>query len=151
MTPTIQHAFIVSSPSNNNNNNIIMNIIKESKIPYTLIQTNSISYQTETNNYSYQAGIQNDISIKMDTMMDKNNDDVSSLVPLCVEDLAAFVVQCIQSVDWNKSRTLYVSSNGPLTTTTTMSTNNNKLRIDQQWCVNSFIFKEKLYQFFESQ
>ena len=86
----------------------------------------------------------------MDTMMDENDDNVSSassLVPLCVEDLAAFVVQCIQSVDWNKSRTLYVSSNGPLTTTST----NNKLRIDQQWCVNSFILKEKLYKLFESQ
>jgi hypothetical protein len=107
-------------------------------VPYTCIRALPRGL-TETPNYTFKDGIRGDLAISSTT--DDPNDSSGSM-PVCREDLAALCVQSLQSLSWDKRRVLTVSSNGPVRIPTT-GTHPAK-RVDQQWCVNSFILEEKL-------
>ena len=149
----IQHAFVVygDNPSNSNNNNNDNTSIEndngyrkliESKIPYTLIRTSAQSYVKSTPSYTFKSGIQQPNMSLSTTSVTKE------LQAICLEDLAAVCVQCIQSLDWTTSRTIYVSGGDDIDPTQeqqqqAVATTNN-VRPDQQLCVNSYILRDKL-------
>jgi hypothetical protein len=61
------------------------------------------------------------------------------------EDLAALCVQCLLSLPWDSSRVLTVSSDGPVQLAESDYTGGRPVqRVDQQWCVNSFVLHDKL-------
>jgi hypothetical protein len=55
-------------------------------------------------------------------------------------------VQCLLSLPWDSSRVLTVSSDGPVQLTESGYAGSRRpvQRVDQQWCVNSFVLEDKL-------
>ena len=157
LAKSIQHAFVVGHNENQKDHIHYMELLREAKIPYTFIITSRDTYTTATPNYTFQKGIQNDITITPTTLQQQQLDSVDNdsnnilpssilLQPICLEDLAAVCVQAIQSVDYTKNQILNVSSNGPLDLKSDGTTTTTKLRMDQQWCVNSNTIRMKLEQ-----
>jgi hypothetical protein len=144
----IQHAFVVSGSSTAAmNDDIGWNALLESNIPYTCIQTSPDTYITDTKSYTYRSGIQGDFEISSND--DNSLSPTSSLEPICLEDLASLCVQCVQSLDWTQCRKLLVSATTTSSSTLPQesilsSTSSPQLRVDQQWCVNSYKLQQKL-------
>lgn len=147
----IQHIFVTVGTDNIKamENDICWNTLKQCNIPYTCICTSSDTYVTDTSSYTYQSGVQ-DANLIVKNLNDNSDDgsSASALLPICLEDLAALSVQCIQSLDWATSRMISVS--GSSSTGTSTADDNNikattvpKLRVDQQWCVNSYVLQDK--------
>ena len=107
-----------------------------SGIPYTCITCSSPLLSTP--NFSFKDGLLSDLSITVNGDAEGEGGEGHSV---CREDLAALCVQALQSLPWEKSRRLSVSVNG-LAKVSALSSP--QRRVDQQWCVNSFVLEEKL-------
>lgn len=112
--------------------------LKTAGVPYTYIRL--AGAVTDTKNYTYRNGIQGSLSISV--MAD---DDAplasSSSSPISKEDVAALCVQCLQSLDWTRSRCLQVSCNGPLDVAALPPSTK---RPDQEWVVRSSVLEDAL-------
>ena len=122
----IQHMVVVDDGS-------LLQLLKTSGVPYTCIVAPKLM---DTPNYTFKGGLCDDLTIL--PVNEARNDSDSSV---CREDLAALCVQSLLTMSWEQSRCLAVSSNGPLRLP--VATEPYK-RVDQQWCVNSFILQSKL-------
>ena len=91
--------------------------------------------------YTYQKGIQGELLVSAsDTANDKDVSASAYEGMSYQEDIAALCVQCLQSLDWTKSRSMTVSTAGPLVSENIQ----NPKRPDQQWCVNSLVLESAL-------
>lgn len=115
-------------------------LVVASGIPYTIIRTPG--GLVDTPDYTYQKGIQADLLI---SRLETNGEETSSFDgPVSREDLAAVCVQCLQTLNWQESRCISVASRGPIDKSSLVLDNRSKKRVDQQWCVNSFVLEDKL-------
>lgn len=123
----IQHMVVVDDGS-------LVPQLEASGVPYTCIHAQEL---TDTLNYSFKDGVCGDLTI---STADEGSKGGGAAV--CREDLAAICVQSLQSLNWAQSRHLVVSSNGPLVDLP--SEGKSEKRVDQQWCVNSYILESKM-------
>jgi hypothetical protein len=115
-------------------------LVASSGIPYTIIY--SPVGVVDTPDYTYQKGVQGDLVI---THFESEVDENSRVgVPVCREDLSAVCVQCLQTLNWNESRRISIASRGPIDKSLLLPDGRSKKRVDQQWCVNSFVLEDKL-------
>jgi uncharacterized protein YaaQ len=118
----------------------ITELVASSGIPYTIITTPG--GMVDTPNYTYQKGVQGDLVItRIDSTVEENF-NVGG--PVCREDLSAVCVQCLQTLNWNESRRISVASRGPTDSSLLLPDHRSKKRVDQQWCVNSFVLEDTL-------
>jgi hypothetical protein len=114
--------------------------LERAGLAYTYIRPTGALVTTK--DYTYRKGLQGSLSVS--TMA---GDDVASFGaetssnPISTEDLAALCVQCLQSLDWERSRCLSVSCNGALDVE---SLGPATKRPDQEWCVNSSVLQAAL-------
>jgi hypothetical protein len=143
----LKHIFIVVNDSNiDESTSNVLSQVKGSGIPFTCIQTSPLTDYSSTG-YTFQDGIRNDLIIN------KINEDVNTIPnsltndAVCREDIAALCVQAIQSLDWKQQqRYLQVIANGPVKVPSSVLAATPTKRMDQQWCMNSYILEEKLNQ-----
>jgi hypothetical protein len=106
-------------------------------IPFTFIRPTGEVLAVQ--DYTYRMGIQGSLSVSV-----MKDDDVStsssSPSPLSTEDVAALCVQCLQSLDWDKSRCVNVSCNGALNVESLVGPVAKK-RPDEEWCVRSSVLE----------
>jgi hypothetical protein len=127
----IQHMVVVD------NGVTLLPQLEDSGVPFTCIRTPTLE---DASGYTFQNGISGDLTI---ASVDRANiGRIQCTGSVCREDLAALCVQCLQSLDWTTSRYLAVSGNGPVNLP--VDVNRPKKRVDQQWCINSFVMEEKL-------
>ena len=116
-----------------------LDLLEQTGVPFTSIQPAGelVSFPS----YTYQNGIQGDLAVTSaaNPSSDSSPSSFSSYDGRCYEeDVAALCVQCLLSLNWNKSRTLSVSTSGPA-----IRSKNSK-RPDQEWCVNSYLLEQAL-------
>lgn len=133
----IQHVVAVDTTPDDSK---FMEKVQSCGVPYSLIQCPSTLANFK--DYTYKKGLQENLSLSS-----INNQDTaaasSSANTVYREDLAALCVQCLQSLEWDSSRTLLVESKGgPLIVNEPTGK-----RADQQWCVNQHVLAGKLTAF----
>jgi hypothetical protein len=107
-------------------------------VPFTFIRP--MGELSTVQDFTYRKGIQGSLSVT--TMPNDGTSTASSSPsPLCKEDVAALCVQCLQSLDWDKSRCLQVSCNGALDI---QSLGRVTKRPDEEWCVRSSALEDAL-------
>lgn len=121
----VKHMVVVDDGS-------ILPQLDKSGLPYTCFRAPQL---TDTPNYSFKDGICGDLSVSSEY------DESYVVEAVRREDLAALCVQSLQSLSWEKSRFLSVSCNGPVHIP---AGRRPEQRVDQEWCVNSFVLKDKL-------
>lgn len=127
-----------------NHQGSIMPLLETSGVPYTCIRTPG--GLTDTPNYTFQQGLQGDLvvtAIDCSISASSSDDRGQQQQAVCREDLAALCVQCLQSLSWDQSRRLSVSCAGSVQVPSDLG-GRPKKRVDQQWCVNSFVLEDKL-------
>lgn len=135
----IQHMVVVDNGS-------LLPLLKSSGVPYTcfLVGAPTGRALTDSPNYTFKGGVCGDLVISSvnDDVESIGGDSGSGAPSVCREDLAALCVQSLQSLSWDKSRCLTVSCNGPVKLPS--AARGPEKRVDQQWCVNSFVLEDKL-------
>lgn len=159
----IQHVVVIETPATKDSKPFAK-IIDESGINFTYIHASGELENTKL--YTFEEGIQSDLSVQgftladghttksgytagdwSDTFGDEIGGNRKQNVPR--EDLAAVVVQSLMSLDWNRSRCLDISSNGPLTTEDNSPSDKpyvpaKILKSDKDWCMKSEIIAGKM-------
>lgn len=106
-----------------------INLLEQSKVPYLYVQP--VGTLENFPDYTYAKGVQRSIDVEV---IDRNNMDIS--IPtnnfLYREDLAAFCVQSILSLDWTKNKIVRVKCQGDAVPRQSPTKPTN-----QEWCVNS--------------
>lgn len=114
-------------------------MLAESGIPHTIIQP--AGDLIRLSDYTYQKGIQGELLVSASDAASDEDVTASAYEGMSYqEDIAALCVQCLQSLDWTKSRSMTVSTAGPLVSENIQ----NPKRPDQQWCVNSLVLESAL-------
>lgn len=149
---SVRHVMVIESPfTSEASANHCAKLLDESKVPFTYIKVNGPLQNFQ--DYTFSKGIQGDLQIESFTftpvyasqpdyetghwMKQVTSEMSTSDNAVYREDVAALIVQSLQSLDWSTSRCLVVSSSGEL----------NKSfggRLDQEWCVNAEMLAEKL-------
>jgi hypothetical protein len=112
--------------------------LKNCGVPFTFIRPTGEVLAVQ--DYTYRMGIQGSLSVSvMPSDDDVSTSSSSSPSPLSTEDVAALCVQCIQSLDWDKSRCINVSCNGALNVESLGPVA--KKRPDEEWCVRSSVLE----------
>jgi hypothetical protein len=100
--------------------------------------------------YTFKKGIMMaDLTLRA---LSDSRDDMSvtnPATPIYRQDLAALCVQVLQTLSWDTSRVLLVSSSAASSAVAAKVSKSGK-RVDQEWCVNSHILDEKLQPFLET-
>lgn len=129
-------------------------LLDDSKLHFTYLKINGRLENVQ--DYTFRKGIQDNLQLesftfapdyaiqqdyKAGSWMDElsKNHGSSDDAVVYREDVAALAVQCLQSLDWNTSRCIVVSSGGSLSPMGEF-----KGRLDKEWCVNSSVLAEKL-------
>jgi hypothetical protein len=105
--------------------------LRKCGVPFTFIRP--AGEVLAVKDYTYRDGIQG--SLRVTPSDDDMSTSSSSPSPLSTEDVAALCVQCLQSLDWDKSRCINVSCNGALNVESLGPAA--KKRPDEEWCVRS--------------
>lgn len=135
----IQHLVVVMEGATASSSDVLSQL-ESCGIPFTCIITPKLTDRSSA--FTFQDGLCNDLLI---TSVDPTSNAVissSDNVAVCREDVAVLCVQVLQSLSWDRSRYLTVASNGPVQVP--VVANRIPQRVDQQWCVNSFVLEEKL-------
>lgn len=118
-------------------------------IPYTYIRY--VGDLETCPSYTYREGVQGNLQIVSLDNKEKNSSEAATTSStknddlfIFREDLAALCVQCLQSLDWEKSYNLLVTCDGRKA----VVTNPTGKRADQEWCVNSIVLEEYLSKFY---
>lgn len=116
-------------------------ILQQCGIPFTYIH--STGNYVRTNPYTFESGIQNSslILTKHDVKGNSWMEPRSSSQDIAREDIAAIVVQSLQSLDWETSCRLEITSNGNSASPTPLG---KKARTDREWCVGVQSLAEQL-------
>jgi hypothetical protein len=129
----VKHMVVVQDNSSDN----WLPRLKKCGIPFTFIRP--MGELLAVQDYTYRKGIQGSLSVSV-----MSDDDMSALSsssspsPISTEDVAALCVQCLQSLDWDKSRCVNVSCNGALNVE---SLGPVAKRPDEEWCVRSSVLE----------
>ena len=101
--------------------------VEASGVPFThVVPTGDLE---DAKDFTYRKGVQGDLVVH-NAAMERQGEKWG--LPVYREDLAAFCVQCLLSLDWSQSRSLELSCRGPLD-----SSIQSAKRPDQEWCVNA--------------
>lgn len=127
-------------------------LLDESKLPFTYIKVNGSLENFQ--DYTFGKGIQGKLQLESFTfasdyttkddynsgswMTNVKKETTDNTNVMYREDVAALVVQCLQSLDWKTSRCIVVSSTGEALDQEFDG------RLDKEWCVNSHVLAEKL-------
>jgi hypothetical protein len=117
--------------------------LEQCGIPFTFIRPAGKLLAVQ--DYTYRKGIQGSLSVSSvmpDDGTSTSSSAPSSPSPVCTEDVAALCVQCLQSLDWTKSRCVNVSCNGALNVESLGPVA--KKRPDEEWCVRSSVLEDAL-------
>jgi hypothetical protein len=111
-------------------------------VPFTFIRPTGEVLAVQ--DYTYRMGIQGSLSVSVMPSDDgmstsSSSSSSSSPSPISTEDVAALCVQCLQSLDWDKSRCINVSCNGALNVESLGPVA--KKRPDEEWCVRSSVLE----------
>lgn len=133
LTGTVQHLVVVDK------NGSIIPQLQASGLYYTLITCTAPFIDTP--NFDFRRGVVSNLSIAAlhDDLDVTSSQRKQQMEPVCREDLAALCVQTLQTLRWDMSRHLVLTCQDP----TACHISNGK-RIDQQWCVNSYVLESKL-------
>lgn len=104
-------------------------------VPFTCIQPLGVLNDIQA--YTYREGVQAELTIETGKELEI---DGAMLIPR--EDVAALAVECLQSLDWSKSRCIQVSC--PDAKALDVPENASGKRPDQEWCVNSWALRRAL-------
>lgn len=159
----LKHIFLVitTTPTAPNTemdmNNNVLQQVKASDIPFTCIHIPYKLIDRSSQGYTYQEGIlckdlivESTADIITTTATTENEDD-----NMCIyrEDVAALCVQAIQSCDWNPSQPRYLRVRlstqhppGQQNVSPPPPPPGIPKRMDQLWCINSYILEEQLNQ-----
>jgi hypothetical protein len=136
----IQHMVVVTEKDSSSS--VLLSQLELSGIPFTCIVTPKLTDRSSCG-FSFQDGLCDDLIItSIDNLSSDSSNSGSIGSAVCREDVAALCVQVLQSLQWNKRRYLEVTSNGPVKVPSLP--NGRPKRVDQQWCIDSFILEEKL-------
>ena len=123
-----------------------LSILNDSGISYTYVRPITKELENMVD-YTYIKGLQKEMKVKSITTNDENG--INTMVSanagdnkMYREDLAAFCVQSLLSLDWNDSRILCVSSDTDIPPPPTDK--KSRPKTDKEWCVNSNIYESKL-------
>ncbi len=113
-----------------------INIVEQCGVPFLYVQP--VGILENVPDYTYAKGVQGDLEVEV---IDRNNvgTTISGNNILYREDLAAFCVQSVLSLDWSQSKVVRVRCNGALD-----PLRSNNKPTNQQWCVNSNLLESLL-------
>jgi hypothetical protein len=137
----VKHMVVVQDVSSDN----WLPRLENCGVPFTFIRPAGKLLAVQ--DYTYRKGIQGSLSVSSAYSAMPNDDTStassleSSPSPVCTEDVAALCVQCLQSLDWTKSRCINVSCNGALNVE---SLDPVTKRPDEEWCVRSSVLEGAL-------
>jgi hypothetical protein len=136
----IQHMVVVMEGAGASSS-AVLSQLESCGIPFTAIMTPKLTDCSSA--FTFQDGLCNDLIIRsIDPRTSEAVPSNSDNLAVYREDVAALSVQVLQSLPWDQSRCLHVVSNGPVQVP--VLANRLPQRVDQQWCVNSFVLEEKL-------
>jgi hypothetical protein len=140
----IQHMVVVMEGASVSSS-VVLSQLESCGIPFSCIATQKLTDRSST--FTFQDGLCNDLIVtNIDPRTGNAGPTSSDERAVSREDVAALCVQVLQSLPWSQSRYLQVMSNGPVKVP--VVANRLPQRIDQQWCVNSFVLEEKLKALF---
>lgn len=160
----MKHLVVMETPSTEDSKPFA-EILDEAQIPFTYIRASGELENSKL--YTFEEGVQSDLNVDgftlsdgyaskngytsgdwSESLMDEVINDEGNVVPR--EDLAAVAVQCLMSLDWNKSRCINVSSKGALVKKDQTIGDDGKyvapkiLKSDKDWLVQSDIIAAKV-------
>lgn len=131
----VRHVVVVETPQTATNADSFLTRLQDAKVPYTYISLNGASL-TNYKNHVFYKGIQGDLSLSS-----SSSTTPSSTVPIYREDLAAVVCESLQSLPWEDSRILQLSSKGDWDG----AIQEVKGRLDREWVGNQNFLTSKFY------
>ena len=155
----LKHIFLVvttttSTASQNKDMNMnILQHVKASGIPFTCIHIPYKLIDQASQGYTYQEGIicknlivESVENITITTLTSTaENEEADNVTCVYREDVAALCVQAIQSCDWNPLQPRYLEVRIPPHQNEAPSPPPGiPKRMDQLWCVNSYLLEEQL-------
>jgi hypothetical protein len=143
----VEHVVVVETPATTTPQ-AFGDILKECQVPFTYVRLDS-ELANFPGDHTYIKGLQGDVLLESIPITTGTADWIQQLdppkqpglrAPLYREDLAAVLVQSLQSLDWSTSRCLRVCSNGALEGA---RAGDMKGRYDREWCGNQDVLAQK--------
>ena len=121
-------------------------VLEEEGIPYTYIRTDSALKKDIT--YTFEKGISNKLGVVRlspgSKLADTDTLETENRLPVSREDIAAFIVQSLMTLDWGQSRILEINSCVSNISSGYGEKESRGQRYDKEWCTNSKILADVL-------
>ncbi|KAL3785082.1 hypothetical protein HJC23_001460 [Cyclotella cryptica] len=141
---SIKHVVVLETPRTPRPRDFI-SILEREGISYTYIRANSLKKDLT---YSFEKGVKEKLTVallsevsRIPPHTDEPNNGEKAVFR---EDIAALIVQCLMSLNWEESRIIEVSATSETISSNSLTEKKSKQRFDKEWCPNSNVYAEML-------